>query len=170
MIIVGLATSAGYGALDKSGVLPRPSPRLCLRAHRSGFNQLVTPNTRKEGIMIRRVNWTIAIPVLLWIAPGDSAFAASTSMACSDGKVVSVSTGTQSGSCTQSTNPTGSFFTCTDGGNVTSGGCGSDGKSVCGSSNGAANCGIGRRAVLPPGTKRAPLQKLPPAAGAVQGR
>ena len=120
--------------------------------------------------MIHRVSSAIAIPVLLWMALGGSAFAASTSMACSDGKVVSVSTGTQSGSCTQSTNPTGSFFTCTDGGSVTTGGCGSDGKSVCGSSNGAASCGIAKTAVLPPGTKRrVPVERVP-SAGAVQGR
>src|SRR6266496_3497222 len=111
--------------------------------------------------MIHRARWTIAI--LFWITPVGAALSASTSMSCGDGKVVSVSTGSQGGSCTQSTNPTGSFFTCTDGNNVTSGGCGSDGKSICGSSNGAASCGKNREAVLPPGGKstKGPVRRPP---------
>jgi hypothetical protein len=120
--------------------------------------------------MIRNAGW--AIVTLFCIIPGSAALAASTSMTCSDGHVVNVSTGSQSGSCTQSTNSTGSFFTCTDGGNVTSGGCGSDGKSVCGSSDGSASCGISREAVLPPGdgSTRRPVRRPLPSAGSVQGR
>ncbi len=119
----------------------------------------------KEGIMIYHVpRWAIAIPALLWITPGGPAFAASTSMACNDSKVITVSTGSPSGSCTQSADSTGSFFTCMDGDNVTSGGCGSDGKAVCGSSKGA---GIIMQTVRKP--PKRPVRRPRSAAGAVQG-
>jgi hypothetical protein len=49
--------------------------------------------------MISRSCWTIAIPLLVWMMPYNTALAASASGTCSDGHKVSASTGNNAGSC-----------------------------------------------------------------------
>lgn len=71
----------------------------------------------------------------------DPAFAqATTSVKCSDGSVVTVSTGSKEGKCTKS--PKGNVAICTDVLNTSGGGCSSKTGALCFDTEGAGECTI----------------------------
>jgi hypothetical protein len=76
--------------------------------------------------MISRSCWTIAIPLLVWMMPYNTALAASASGTCADGHKITATNGNNAGSCKTTSadgHATGVF--CDDGkGNSASAECG----------------------------------------------
>ena len=108
--------------------------------------------TSKEatGMSKTRPRWIYFIPILFWIMPGGPALAqATSSIKCSNG-TVTVSTGTNEGSCTKG----GTVITCNGNGSSVGGGCDEAGKASCGNAVGSGTCTIA--AVTPP--KKTPLK------------
>ncbi len=100
----------------------------------------------------------LALAVLIAMGGLSAALAqATTSIKCSDGSVVTVTTGTKRGSCGKPWSDNG--VTCVDSGNSASGGC-IKGKPTCGNSEGAGECTIKSVSTNTPGTK-VPRGKTP---------
>jgi hypothetical protein len=113
--------------------------------------------------MTRRISWILAIPVLLWVMPSETAFAQATNtLECDNGKSYTVSDGSN-GTCSFTYSATGqkTGLSCMDAGGGNRAGATCSGG--CAETAGSGSCAKAAAAIPPSGRK-------PITSGAVTGK
>lgn len=80
-----------------------------------------------------------------YVFPAPNSTNASSDIPCPGGSTITISTGTNNGTCSTTTSPTGNVTggNCTDGGNTSNANCSNNnGSGSCGTTTGAGSCSI----------------------------
>jgi hypothetical protein len=104
---------------------------------------------KQESSMNKSVIFTVTLAMALLIVTGaiSPSRAATTSIKCKNGNIVTVSTGSSSGTCFKTVTDTGTLIHCKDGSSDSVGQC-KNGKASCSDTVGSASCTITRKSVL----------------------